>query len=249
MEKTKVGGKTAFEEAVASIATETPATEVAGQTQSNALAQAGPVGTDFVGQIRSSDIQVPNLNIAQKVGPLSEMFQPGTVVLNKEKVVAETGASTFITVLNSRKQLQEDIPWGSDQRPRVFKDEASAEAAGLTTTWTSGGKPQVKDILDLTILVEAPEGMETDPVFHLTTPEGIKAAMAVWNIRSYSAYNSAGKSLLTTRTMYINSWPEQQWELVVTRQTLGANLVYVPDVTQHKTHSVEFQKWAKGLIQ
>src|SRR5262245_21317772 len=47
----------------------------------------GPAEKFFEDDVDASEIKVPTLNIVQKVGPLSDAFTSGDIVLNKELVI------------------------------------------------------------------------------------------------------------------------------------------------------------------
>ena len=96
-----------------------------------AAASSAPVPASFFqneggleGEFDRSDLQIPGLNLVQSVGPLSELFQPGQMVYNKEEVL---GLPAEVTLLRLRKFFQEKLPYGSEVLPRRFNTQAEAE--------------------------------------------------------------------------------------------------------------------------
>ena len=235
-----------FDEAVETIATETTTAAVA-TTKPQAVATIES-GSDFVGEIDPSDISTPRLSVVQKVGELSEEFPSGTILLNRRLVVAKPGEPVKITVAMAKKYYMEALPFGSETRPRVFMTAAEVDDADLTLKYNfeTGEKATAKSCLDCLILVRSPEGVEA-PEFNVTF-DGEGYAVAQWNIASPSAYNAAGKSLLSARTMYLSHFAEQEWELTANKMKFGANMVYVPEVKPSAKNTEEYIAWASSLL-
>lgn len=234
-----------FDEAVGSIATDVSAP--AEETQALAT-PASSLGPDFMGEVDQSDISTPRLSLVQKVGELSEEFPPGTILLNKRVILAQPGEGVAVTVVSSKKFYMEDLPFGSEIRPRVFMTKQEVLDAGLTLEYNfeTGEKPTAKSVLENIVLVKAPEDADA-PEFNVTF-DGERYAVAQWTIASPSAYRAAGKTLLSARTMYLKSFPEQEWLLKADKVKFGTNLVYVPEVSQSQRNTEEFVAWASTLL-
>ena len=228
-----------FDDAVGEIATETTTAEIAAPQT---------LGSDFQGELETSDIATPKLDSVQKVGELSEEFPAGTILLNRRVVLAEPRQPASITVVSAKKFIMEALPFGAEERPRVFMTTEDMKAAGLTLQYNNetGEKPTAKYVLECIVLAKAPEGSDA-PEFSVSF-DGERYAVAKWVIQSPSAYNGAGKSLLTARTMYLKSFAEQEFLLSADKKKFGSNLVYVPDVKQGQRNSEEFIQWATTLL-
>ena len=72
------------------------------------------------GEFLPEDFVLPRLNLVQSVGPLSETFQPGAFVYNKEVTLTDGTQPVSLTVLRIRKQYQEYVPYGGEEMPRVL---------------------------------------------------------------------------------------------------------------------------------
>ena len=203
----------------------------------------------FTGSMDKSDIVIPRLSVVQKVGDLSELFPPGTVVLNKRLVLANIGEALTITVVRARKYFMEALPFGDERRPRMFDDHHAVAAAGLSVVpkWQSGVDPTAKPVLDCVIAIHGKPGNDTAPEFAMNH-DGQRYALALWSIGSPSAYNSVAKALLSAKQMYLKSFVEQQWLLTVTKEKFGTNTVFVPSVKPSVGNSVDAQKFLDSIV-
>ena len=245
--------KQAFEEGVAATAEveqQKPATTTAVATTPRTSAVGHPMGgaDDFVGEVESSDIKIPKLNIAQKIGPLSDDFPFGHWVLNRAVVLAEMGEELRFTPLRATKTYVEALDYGSDVMPRRFGTKAEVEAAGLRTEFDgeTGDKPEVNQNLDVVCLIRQ---TDTDsPEFSLEF-EGEKYALALWTIGSWNAYNSAAKPLLTARTQYLRSFHQREWIAKTEKHVMGnGNAIAIPKLVGGPENTEEFKAWADSLV-
>ncbi|RPI07189.1 MAG: hypothetical protein EHM64_00205 [Ignavibacteriae bacterium] len=174
---------------------------------------AGPATDDVVGDVDFSDIRLPRLNLVQRTGELPDKFDFGSIVLNKEAVLPQP--VRFIA-LNMKKQWQEKTEYGSGESGQVFNSREEVIAAGGTFGFKDG---QFSELAHVHLLVEKPEGFETDPanagVVDLFMYEigGAVWAPAVISV-GRSAYTSMAKALLTARqfTLRDGLW-RGLWEL------------------------------------
>ena len=119
----------------------------------------------------SKDMVIPRLQIAQKVGPLSEVKELdfGDLVLGESCRIAGAGEPVLLTVLACRKYFRENLKYDrTGPKPRIWDTESELQAAGMTLEW-KGQKPNsipptAVPIADADVLIEKPEDLET-PVF------------------------------------------------------------------------------------
>lgn len=243
---------TSFKEGVSAIAeaeTAEAKTEVVVQTADTQIAQTGPRPMDdFEGEIDKSDLQMPKLNIAQSIGPLSDDFPAGTVVLNKKLVLADKGQRLTIIPVKAVKYFQEDLEYGGDDIPRKFKTVSEAKAAGLRVEFDNetGLKPEVKACLDLSLLIRGGEIQAPEFCFEHA---GDKYAFALWQITSWSAYQNAAAKLLTARSMYLTSFNEREWTLYTDKKKMkNGNSTFIPVLDAGQRTTPEFRNWSQNIL-
>lgn len=245
-----------FAAAVADIASDTPPTVAARKASAPVVEESSnlpapiPSGDGgFSGEMDKSDLIIPRLAIVQKVGDLSEMFPGGTILINKRLVVAPFGQAVTLTIVRARKYFMEIRAYGDEIRPKVFETHKEVEAAGLTMEpkWKTGIDATAKPVLDCVVAIHGAAGNDTAPEFALVH-EGKRYALALWSLSSPSAYNAAGKSLLSARQMYLKSFVEQSWNLTVSKAKFGSNSVFIPEVTPAALNSESLRAYFESIV-
>ena len=197
------------------------------------------------GEVSQTDIVIPRLNLCQSVGPLSELFNPGEIVLNKEVVLSDGTTPVELTVLSLHKQWEEDIPYGSGERPSVYDTEAEVQAAGGTTIKRGNQKPTHKPIAHAYVLIKAPENVVGDFPFEF---KGARYALCVWSMRG-AAFYSAGRALITASAFSLRDGLfNGAWSLTTRKEKFPMGSVYVPVLRSNGRHrDPEFTDFIKSL--
>jgi hypothetical protein len=218
-----------------------------------------PVG-GVSGDYQESDFRLPRINVVQAVGPLSEDFEPGTVVLNKDIVLLPAasdpkvwGDPLHVTVLNAKKQFQENVEYGNDDMPETVDTLEEVTARGGWIDWRGEEKPPWRPMLTALLLIEAPNELLADE-FSIQGSDGKAYELALWTMKGTS-YSRAGKAINTAARFALRNketgLPELhkgKWTLQVRREKLGTNLVFVPRLRQHGKHSDEFIAFVTTLL-
>ena len=153
----------------------------------------------LAGDFDQSDINLPRINIVAKTSALvDEGFTPGAIVLNKEAMLTLKDKPLRVIVTAMVKQFQEDVDWGSEELPKVFNTEEEVYSAGYSLEW--GSTNMCRPIAHITMLVEAPEGLEEDALeLFPYENDGKYYAMAIYTA-SKSAYKPTAKEIATYAT-------------------------------------------------
>lgn len=197
------------------------------------------------GEFLPQDFVLPRLHLVQSVGPLSETFQPGAIVYNKEITLTDGTTPVSLTVLRIRKQYQENLAYGGDEMPRVFDTLDEVRAVGGWIDWRDNQRPPYSPILNALVLVKSPFG--DHPMFphrHGDAAYGL----ALWTLRS-TAFTRAGKAIITASQFALRDGLHRgEWALTSRREKIGLNFVHVP-VLRHAAHnSDEFAAFALSLV-
>lgn len=218
-------------------------------------AQTAAVGDSFFsnadieGDFDRSDFKIPKLNLVQSVGPLTEHFQPGVFVYNKETELGNRPID--ITLLKLRKYFIEDVPYGSGLIPDIVAHEKEFRTKGgfLTRERKAMGeraKDQkfYKPTLDATILIKGRPDVDVAFPFEF---EGTPYALAVWTLQSV-AYGETGTKFITAAAYTLRTGLAQgAWSVTPTRKKVGSNWIWLPIARQTGKNSTEFVAWAKSL--
>jgi len=197
----------------------------------------------------SSDLQLPRLSIVQAVGPLSEKFKPGQLVLAGEHVLANPqdnkGESVELVVLaKPRKTFVENLPYGTEQRPQVFNNPQEVANAGGTLEWVGKTAPSYVPVATAICLVRT----DDDRLIMKKDPEGKGWTVAIWSIRG-TAYPRAAKPLFTAMVLKLGGhMPRAKWTLSAVREKVGTNWVWVPVLTDKGRNTPEFVAFAESAL-
>jgi hypothetical protein len=237
------------------------ATRAAPETQPLAAGntEIPPIG-GLSGDYQEADFRLPRINIVQSVGPLSEDFDPGTVVLNKDLIILPAAEDPKVwsdplnvTVLNAKKQFQESVEYGSDEMPATVETLDEVIERGGWLDWRNDEKPPWRPILTALLLIEAPTA-DLAEEFSIQGPDGNAYELALWTMKGTS-YSRAGKAINTAARFALRNkdtgLPELhkgKWTLQVRREKLGTNLVFVPRLRQHGKHDDDFIQFITTLL-
>ena len=111
--------------------------------------------TGIEGEIGNRDIQLPRLNLIQKMSDMVNAgFQPNTFVLNKE---IPLGKTLEAVVVRLKKQFTQDLPYGTDVQPHTCDTIAEVREAGGSIEW--GAENKYSEVAHMQLMVKAPDGL------------------------------------------------------------------------------------------
>lgn len=161
--------------------------------------------------LRASDIKLPRINIVKKVGPLSEIFTPGDVVLNQEIVIYKSDKIDPVTknkipqskplrvvVAGFRPDRYAEKTEGGDMG-NIFDSIEEVVAAGGTIDYNEAeatAKPPYQLLSECLVLIEKPEDVDSPEFSYIA--DGKKYAAALWANKG-GDYTNGGKIIRTAR--------------------------------------------------
>jgi hypothetical protein len=199
----------------------------------------------------ASDIAFPKLQIAQGVGPLSDLYPKGSVVLDKEmEIVKMEDGHAEITVLSIVKTFEENVPFAGDELPRIAKNKEEVLQLGGTTEWSTedGLKipPSFKPCADALLCIKQPDG--ADDEWFPYEFKGSNYTFCTWKIKGM-AYSASAVPINTAKRMYYRAGLETGSFLLSTEKRLiNGNTVACPRIQRGKKHSPEFVTWLKEFV-
>jgi hypothetical protein len=208
---------------------ETPATDKTVATRPEGGAVAHYVeGEDAEGEFSSRDMLWPSLKIVSKTSADAEVYGIGSWIIGSVKV-GEMTKPVKVVAVKIQKAYQEQLPYGSQVRPRIFRTSADVFAAGLTLDWDTD-RPRAAEVLGVRFWVPQPEGVDAPDVFVLEGPEGPGAIVKFFAART--AYGTVGKTLIHAHQTHlradkgglISKW----WNLTATKEARNNNTWLLP---------------------
>jgi len=223
-------------------ATETASTSALAEIAERPLTLATP---GIEGEINASDFQIPRLNIANKTGELSNEFPPGSIVFRKEVAVGNQKSPAKLVLLRMAKKYMQRLPYGTEERPKIFATANDVRAAGGTLDITETDLDVYDPILTLTMAIRSPEGAH--PLF-VYERNGAHYALAQM-ILAKSAYNNAGKQLITeAATALRTGLTGGLYELTTAIRSNAMGSWFTPVFRLSERNNEEDAAWFNGLV-
>jgi hypothetical protein len=239
------------------------------------LATASPVAFDDE-NIGFEDVILPRINIVQKVGDLSQVFNPGEIVLNQSQVIYEPAkfdaegklvkeSSTgplLITVLGFRKrQFTEKVEGGKlglllNNESEIGKHNGTLdynewqESLKQAKAGQGVAKKYFQRLATAVLLVEKPASVKDDEHVLFPYDFGDKwYALALWSMKG-TGYTHAAKHLFTWRKIgHLRSGYNAAASSLTTKmEKFGDNWAAVPVVKAAAKNSDEFRAFCRTIV-
>ena len=223
------------------------------------------------------DVILPRINIVQKVGDLSNIFNGGEVVLNQETVIHEppfihptdpsknTPGSGLLNILVlgfRRKQFTEKIEGGKlgmllNNEADVAKNNGTLDykehKQSVEASKLPGGQPPKRLFQRLATalcLVERPASVpDEDHVLFPHEFEGKFYTLVLWSMKG-TAYTAAAKVLFTAKKLghLKTGYTAQGWTLTTKLEEFFGNFAYVPVIRPGQKSSPGLRDFCKRII-
>ena len=247
--------KTSFAPAKATKATATPAPAIDESKEEGAIIEApmaslsvNTLAGQVEGEFSAKDFTVPRLNLVAKTGELSNTFQPGSFVYNREVVIGDGKKPAKITFLRLQKIYIQDVVYGSDQIAKTFNRLSDVRAAGgalANDPEAEADTDRYSEALQTIIAIEAPD--KDNPLFPFAVGDK-QYGLAQW-LMAKSAYRSAGKQVFTDSQLFLKSGLHTAYyELTSKIRTSPSGSYFVPQLKIGGKHAPEACEQLKAIF-
>lgn len=237
------------------VTTETPAEvirDVQEVSATLAVRPAAPVavyveGEDAEGEFSARDIQWPSLGLVTKTSADADVYGVGTWLVGKETPIGKHTEPLKVIAVKIQKAFQEQIPFGTGARARMFRTSEEVAQAGLSTEW--GVEPRAAEVLGIRFWVPQPEGVDAPHVFTLEGPEGYGAIVKFFAART--TYGTVGKTLILASQSHLKSnrggLVSGIWDMTATKEVKNANTWLLPRIKPAGKTSPELMAFLKSI--
>jgi len=193
------------------------------------------------GSVDRKDLIIPRLSIVHGVGALSEDYEAGDLVLNRDTLLVHKEEPISLTVLSIKKTYEERLAYDPNgPRPQTWETREELVADGLHTEWRNNEPPPVREVAAILCLIKKPEGVES--LSFNIEHDGDSYGIAVWTVRN-TAYSRAAKKVFSASAIELakSGLLAGRWTLFTKRDQIGGNYVFVPYLSlEDEKNSPEF---------
>jgi hypothetical protein len=215
-------------------------------TEEVALTKSEPTST-LQGDWNISDINIPRVNLVQKMSPTAEDFKLGTFLFDKTiPVTNEQAERADVTVLTLKKYYEEDKAYGDGDLPVRFDSEQQAINAGYAHKWDKTADQDAlrySERADAVLLLPVP--LEHAHYEH----DGVGYVKGLLTLKGTS-YKSCAKILATA---FVNPFLDGKgykvkWEFGSQKMTSKSISWYVPVAFNRGKHDDAFVEWLENEV-
>jgi hypothetical protein len=177
----------------------------------------------------SSDIEIPRLQVVQKMSELDFDAPVGSIVHNKDTVLYRAGAKAPAVILYVQKYWKEDVPFDSDEMPQFAHTQDEANAI-IANNGPDGYK--VITAANIAVLVAQTEDAEdgSDEAFPFEL-DGRRYGIGKFTVQKKS-YDTTFKAIATFGMFNPKIDPSSiHWNLTSFQVTKGKYSWYVPSLS------------------
>ena len=168
------------------------------------------------GEFTPRDVSVPRLKLGQKTGAATDE-NPDLIGKWIFDGAINLGPSVKVIVTRISKYYMEDLPYGSEQKPQIFKKHADAVAAGVLT----------KDVADIDLLVEIPADVDVPAAVDLG---GQDFAPARYTVQSSAYGRTVGILLRDLGGWLKGDFAAGKYTMESVKKTDGKNSWFTPNL-------------------
>ena len=117
--------------------------------------------SDLSSTLESTDIDIPRVNVVQKTSDMTDSegkpLPYGAIALDKRSVLAQAEEPIKVVPLSAIKAWREDIPFDSDEMPKIANTAEQKHELGLASDWP------LLEFAEITLLFQGGDDVETFP--------------------------------------------------------------------------------------
>jgi hypothetical protein len=208
------------------------------------------------GAFDPGDLVLPRLNIVQKVGDLSNVFPPGTIVLGAQLVLTEAPVQLAVSkpiriVLLGLQPTTFSEKLEGGARGNYFRTEKEVVDAGGTLDWNEAQvteKQLYQRVCLGLVAVEQPAGIDGSMFPH--TFDGKNYALALYTMKG-TAYTNAARHFKSARKighLRTTGYRYGSWSFASQLKKYGSNFSYIPVLKPADATTEAFRDQLKALL-
>lgn len=189
--------------------------------------------------IEPSDIEIPRINVVQKTSEIDAPF--GSIVLDKQFVIAEPETAVAAIPVSVLKGWREDIPYDDDEIPRIANSQEERDEIAKSSDYP------MLEFADITLAIAKPEDAAVEAAFPFPIGDEFFALGRI-NVAK-DAYRQTFKRLATF-TLFNPETPAftRFWDFTSALISRGKYSWYAPSLTfTDKETSEAVQKFANNF--
>lgn len=190
--------------------------------------------------IEPSDIEIPRINVVQKTSEIEAPF--GSVVLDKQFVIAEPEMAVPSIPVSVTKAWREDIPYDNDEMPRIAHSQEERDEFAKNSDYS------MLEFADIVLLFEKPDKTDV-PAAYPFPIGGNFYALGRINVAK-DAYRQTFKRLATF-TLFNPDTPvsSRVWDFTSALISRGKYSWYAPSLTfTEKESGEDVQKFISNFL-
>lgn len=204
-------------------------------------------GEDAEGEFSSRDIQWSSLSLVTKTSADAETYGIGTWLVNKETPVGKMTDPLPVIAVKIQKAYQEQLPFGTGQRPRMFRTAAEVAASGLSLDW--GSEARAAEVLGVRFWLPQPKDVDAPHIFMLESPEGMGTIVKFFAART--TYGTVGKTLIQASQTFLRpdkgGMVGKWWEMTATKESKNGNTWLLPRLKPGAPTSPDMAAFLKSI--
>jgi hypothetical protein len=198
----------------------------------------------FTGEVTTDNLNTPYLSLVGKTGALSDEFDSGSFVYDKQHEVCGKGKSFNLTLINVDLSYVEDLAHDSEEIANKFKSLNDAISQGWHNEYDQKDDGRyVVPVVNAVVLIEVAEDISEFDF------GGKFYALAAWTLKK-TGYTHVGKKIINAcrkgwlkDAVYLGSW-----QISSKYETSGSFSYWRPEAARGDKHSPEFIKFIEEDI-